>query len=612
MVAIPTRRPPSVPPIERVTVRALPGTAALAVSVLGADGRSGEAATLAEPGVPEAIGRLTEAWRHTDPLAAERRWRQWTDRTARTRAERLAFGAIELACADLVRTSLGIPLAALAGGSSAEAVASPSEVPPGALDADAFADPAAIARACFESDAAALVFSLPLAGGLPGLRRILALARAFNLQPVARLVTRTEIERRQLRELAAALGFAVAGTRSEGASVAAARPVRIRRIRLRRVKLPLAQVYVSAMYLTDHMLRTLVEVETDAGVVGLGETTGVDEVFRFAGKIAKTWIGADALDRRGLARRFARIAYENRNGRNGWHAVAGLELACWDLAGKVHGLSLARLLGAAEEASSVRAVCVVPSARLDRIVPRSELAAHFADLGNVRRVAESALAARERYGFSCFKYKSAGVGAAWDLAVMRGLREALGPGAELRFDPNASYGTADAAELCRALEPLALEYYEDPTDGIEGLARVKRRVTRPIASNMVVVQFDQIAPAARRGAVDVVLADVFHWGGLENYRDMAAACEALGNTCAIHSFYESGVATAANVHIALGLGLTVHANDQGYDGLADDVLAPGALTIQDGRIALPPGSGIGVALDEARMRRLTVDETIVE
>jgi glucarate dehydratase len=381
---------------------------------------------------------------------------------------------------------------------------------------------------------------------------------------------------------------------------------------LRRIKLPLAQVYVSSMYITDHMPRTLVEVETDDGLVGLGETHGMDEVHGLAAKLAQGWIGADALDRRGLARKLGRIGFENRNGRNGWQALAGLETACADVAAKRFGVPLVRLLGAAEEATAVRAVCVLPSAILPGVVPRAQLAAHFADLGNAARVAEYAVAARDRHGFTCFKYKSAGVGAVWDLAAMTALRAALGPAAELRIDPNAAYGTAEAAEVCRGLEPLALEYYEDPTDGIDGLARVRRQVTRPIASNMVVIEFGHIAPGARRGAPDIVLADLFLWGGVEHYRDMAAAVESLGMQCAIHSFYESGVATAANVHLALGLGLTAHANDQGHDGLAADVLAPGTLEVRDGRIALPSGPGIGVALDEARVRKLLIDETIVE
>ncbi len=597
---------PALPSFGGATARR--SGAALVVSASDSRGSTATAATLDEPGVAAAVERLAAGWRGADLLASERRWRR---DAGTTRAERLAFGALDLACAELAAAHFGISVATLAGGSPEAPVAALAAVPPDAIDADALPDAAALGRACLERDATAIVFSLPLAGGLAGVRRIAAIARACNLQPVLRLVTGNDVERAQAAQLAAAFGLTVAGPPLERAR-AAHRPSRIRRIRLRRIRLPLAQTYVSAMYLTDHQLRTLVEVETDDGLVGLSETGGIDEVYVLAGKLARGWIGADALDRRGLARRFARIGFENRNGRNGWQALAGLETACAEVAAKRFGVPLARLVGAAEEATSVRAVCVLPSAILPGVVPRAELAEHFASLANTVRVVEYAVAARARHGFGCFKYKSAGVGAAWDLAVMRGLRSALGPDAELRIDPNASYGVAEAAAVCRALEPLALEYYEDPTDGIDGLARVRRQVTRPTASNMAVIEFAHIAPAARRGAPDVVLADLFLWGGVENYRDVVAAVDALGMRCAIHSFYESGVATAANVHLALGLGLTAHANDQGHDGLAADVLAPGALEVRDGRITLPPGPGLGVALDEARVRKLLVDETIVD
>jgi L-alanine-DL-glutamate epimerase-like enolase superfamily enzyme len=594
------------PRLARATAKS--GGGALVVSAFDSLGGVAAAATLDEPGVAAAIERLAAEWRGGDLLASERRSRR---HAGKSRAERLAFGALDLACAELACASLGVPLAVLAGASPDAPVPALAAIPADAIDADSFADAAALGRACLDRDATAIVFSLPLAGGLAGLRRIAAIARACNLQPVLRLVTGTGVERAQAAQLAAGFDLAVVGPPRERAQ-ASHRPSRIRRIRLRRLKLPLAQVYVSAMYITDHQLRALVEVETDDGLVGLGETSGIDEVYRLAAKLAPGWIGADALDRRGLARKLGRIPFENRNGRNGWAALAGLETACADLAAKRFGVPLARLLGAAEDAASVRAVCVLPSAILPGVVPRSALAAHFADLENTKRVAEYAVAARERHGFGCFKYKSAGVGATWDLAVMQALRTALGPGAQLRIDPNAAYGTAEALEVCGALEPLALEYYEDPTDGIDGLARVRRGVTRPIASNMAVIEFGHIAPGARRGAPDVVLADLFLWGGVEHYRDMAAAVAALGMQCAIHSFYESGVATAANVHLALGLGLTAHANDQGHDGLAADVLVPGTLAVRDGRIALPLGPGLGVALDEARVRKLMIDETVVE
>src|SRR5262245_30055729 len=466
---------------------------ALVVSAFDSRGGVATAATLDEPGVAGAIERLAAEWRGADLLASERRWRR---DAGKSRAERLAFGALDLACAELACAALGVPLALLAGASPDAPVSALATVPADAIDADGFADAAALGRACLDRDSTAIVFSLPLAGGLAGLRRIAAIARACNLQPVLRLATGTEVERAQAAQLAAAFGLTLAGPPPQRLR-ASHRPSRIRRIRLRRIKLPLTQVYVSSMYITDHQLRTLVEVETDQGLVGLGETSGIDEIYRLAAKLAQGCIGADALDRRGLARRLGRIPLENRNGRNGWAALAGLEAACADLAAKRFGVPLARLLGAAEDAASVRAVCVLPSAILPGVVPRSALAAHFADLENTRRVVEYAVAARERHGFGCFKYKSAGV-AAWDLAVMQALRTALGPGAELRIDPNASHGAAAALEVCRALEPLALEYYEDPTDGIDGLARVRRQVTRPTASNMAVIEFGHIASSARR------------------------------------------------------------------------------------------------------------------
>lgn len=591
---------------------------ALEVAVASAEGRTGHAASLDEPGVAEAITRLAGEWRGMPLLAAEQRWQRWGRTAMANRVERLAYGALDLACADLACACLNIPLAALAGGWT-NATSSRHALAGDMIDGDETQDLALLARAALRSDATMLAVSLHASGGLTGLRRFVALARALNLQVQLQAQTGAAIERKQAVALAAAFGLDLV----DAASVAVEeRPSRVRRVRLRRVTLPLAQVYVSAMYLTDRVQRTIIEVETDDGLVGLGETGGNDDTFQLAVRLAKGLVGRDALDRRGLLRHFANVSYENRNGRSGWQALGGLELACWDLTARRCGVPLADLLGRADAASSVRAVCLLPAAKLDRLVARSELADHFADVGNARRVVEHALAQRAQHGFGCFKYKSAGLSPAWDLAVLRGLREALGAHAELRFDPNAAYGTATAAALCRELEPLALEYYEDPTDGIEGLARLRAGLSRPglsrpglsrpIASNMMLIQFDHFAPAVRRGAIDVLLADLFHWGGVENFRDMAAAAEVFGLDAAIHSFYESGVATTANVHLALGLGLTRHANDQGHNDLAADVLAPDAVRISDGHMALPRGPGIGVTLDESRMRSLTSDDVVVD
>jgi glucarate dehydratase len=578
--------------IARVEHRA--GGALDAVIAIGSDGSVGEAPCVCDPAVAKALVELVPRWIGADPLAFEARWRALGAACFGDPAHRAAFGAIEFACAHLVANAARIPMSALSGqaieGDRPNARSSAPGLPDDELsvDADTFASLAQIGRAGLERDATSLRYAPLRSGGPVGLRALAALARALNLEAQAHRATLSP------------------------PALAAPRAARIRRIRLHQVKLPLARPYVSAMYLTDTALRTIVELETDDGIVGLGETHGAEEVFRLTAALAKTWIGESAFERRALASRFACTIYENRNGRNGWQALAGVEVAAWDNLARRLDVPLARLLGGGNEVQSLRVVSLLPTAMLDRVVPRAALAELFGDTRNVAPVAEHAAQLHAGPGFTSFKYKSSGLGLEWDVAAIQALRERLGREVEIRFDPNAAYDTATALAVCRALEPFAVTWYEDPTGGIEGLARVRKRVSRPIATNMAVVQFDHLAPAARRGAVDVVLGDTCYWGGVEAIRDLALACDALGLSLANHAFYETQVSGAVNLHLAGGLGLTAHAHDQAFDGLADDVVAPETLAIRNGHVAVPAGPGIGIALDRERLARLRVAEVVLE
>ncbi|MFM9886059.1 MAG: mandelate racemase/muconate lactonizing enzyme family protein [Burkholderiales bacterium] len=587
----------------------------LEVTVASADGTIGVAVVPESAGVVDALDRLRSIWRGDDALAFERRWNAHGGEHFESSAQRIAFGALEFATAGFAAKSLGITVAEFFGacGETRVAQVQGSNDPDTVLDYEAIASPAALAEACLARNAVAVRFSLSHVGGPQGLRRVLAVARVFNIEAVANLATNDERERVLATSLASAFGFSI----DPGPGIASTRSTlfprsrpgsTIRRIRLRRVKVPLQQVYLSAMYLTDHVLRTLIEIETDDGIVGLGETLGAEDVFRLVAGIAKGMIGASPFDRRSMARRYARIIYENRNGRNGWQAFAGLEVACHDIIGRSLDLSLADWLGSTASVRSLRVVSLIPTAILDRVVPREELGTVFTDLRHTERVARHALRLYQELGITCFKYKSSGIGLDWDVAAIRALREALGPAVEIRFDPNAAYDAATALTICRALESYALLWYEDPTDGIEGLARLRARLATPIATNMAVVQFDHLAPAVRQRAIDVALGDTLHWGGVEGLRDLSAACDALRISLANHAFYECGVAAAANLQVAIGLGLTRHAHDQAHDGLISDLLTDDALAIRNGRITLPSGAGLGVTLDPDRVREFQIEQ----
>lgn len=385
---------------------------------------------------------------------------------------------------------------------------------------------------------------------------------------------------------------------------------RVRRIRLRRVRLPLAMVYVSSMYVMDATERTVVEVETDAGLTGLGETLGYPECFAATARLARGLVGRMAADRHGFRRAFARGVFDNRQGRIGWAAFAGLDLALWDIAARAMDRPLAALLGGAHR-RRIPLACPLPAVALDRPASRAEIAATYRDRGRAAALGALAAELAARHGFAAFKYKSAGVDFGWDVAAMAALRGALGPEAAIRFDPNAAWPTARAVALAEALRPHAPEWLEDPCDDREGLWRLRSATGMTVATNMAVIQPDHIAPALRQPCADVWLADLFLWGGVEGWREMAATAALFGVEVALHSLFETGIATAANLHLAAAHPQVRRANDCGAAWLRQDVVAP-PLAVRAGAMDLPEGPGLGVTLDEAAMRAATVEERVVE
>lgn len=380
---------------------------------------------------------------------------------------------------------------------------------------------------------------------------------------------------------------------------------RVGRVRLWQVRIPLRMVYLSSMYVMQETLRTVIEVETTDGEFrGYGEAHGTAEAFALAGQLATGLIGADPFERRAIEHRYARSVFDNRLGRTGWSAAGGIDLALWDLSARIAGASLNGFLGGGQRAP-VDLVCPLPALMLDHPIPRAEVVALFGDHGRVDAVVNYAVRHAEQYGFRCFKYKSAAVSPAFDRAVMTALRDRL-PDAALRFDPNAGYAPAEAIGLCQSMDHLGLEFFEDPTDDQAGLARLRSRVRTPVATNMCIIQPDHLAAAVHSRPVDVILADLYLWGGVGRFRTLVHAAEPLGFEVAIHSLFETGIGTAANLHLAAAFPGIRRANDCGHHVLGEDVVTPGRLEIRDGAMAVPSGPGLGVELDPARVQALAI------
>jgi glucarate dehydratase len=147
----------------------------------------------------------------------------------------------------------------------------------------------------------------------------------------------------------------------------------------------------------------------------------------------------------------------------------------------------------------------------------------------------------------------------------------------------------DAVRFASAIGDIDNDYLEDPVFGLDGLRRVRERVNVPIATNTVVVNFEQLAANVLRRGADVVLLDTTFWGSIRACVKAAAVCETFQLGVAVHSSGELGIQLATMLHLGAVLPNLGYAADAHYHHLLDDVIAGGKLRYADGRIPVPTG-----------------------
>jgi glucarate dehydratase len=330
-------------------------------------------------------------------------------------------------------------------------------------------------------------------------------------------------------------------------------------------------------------LRTIVRLHSDDGLTGLGETQGGEGTLLGLRRAKSKVVGADPYD-------LNRLRLLIRDPR----VFASIEVACLDMIGQASGRPVCDLLGGRlRDQVDFSAYLFFKHAGQDQwgeaLTPEGmmELAHRFVD----------------ENGFSVLKVKGGVLPPSVDVETMRLLRTAF-PGHELRIDPNAAWSSETSVRFIRATRDLDLEYVEDPTWGIAGMAAVRQRVDVPLSTNMCVTSWEHIAPAAKAGAVDVVLLDHHAWGGLRASQELASVCHTLGLGVSMHSNSHLGVSLAAMVHLAAAIPNLIHACDTHYPWLQEDVLAGGKLRFQHGRLAVPEGPGLGIELDDEKVLSL--------
>ena len=161
--------------------------------------------------------------------------------------------------------------------------------------------------------------------------------------------------------------------------------------------------------------------------------------------------------------------------------------------------------------------------------------------------------------------------------------------------------SSEAIRFGQAIEDLNNDYFEDPTWGLNGMRQLREHGRIPLATNTVVVNFEQLAANVRDPAVDVILLDTTFWGGIRPCIKAAGVCETFQLGVAVHSSGELGIQLATMLHLGAVLPNLAFAADAHYHHLLDDVIDGGKMPYVDGAIAVPDGPGLGVQLDRDKV-----------
>jgi len=361
--------------------------------------------------------------------------------------------------------------------------------------------------------------------------------------------------------------------------------VKIARVKTTPMALAFREPYHWAGRVDHAAAVVLVEVETDDGLVGIGESVAAfpaeGTVAALQG-VAPLFVGEPVFD---IERLITGARHLGSFNHTPWHAnfvLSGLEMALWDILGKAAGWPVHRLLGGAVR-DEVDYFGFVQGDTTD------ELAEDARDL------------AAAGYGVI---YLKIGRGEDADLRTTAAVREAIG-GRRLRLDANCAWSVPEAIHMIGRLAQFEPEWIEQPTplQSIAALRQVKESVSVPIAADQAVFTPADVYEICRQRAADVVVLSPHEAGGLLAFGKAAAIAEAAGVPVCLHGQGVSGITDAAQHHLGLRTANLTDGNQIMHQLLVEDLVTAPDLTPAQGKIGLFETPGLGIELDWDAVRR---------
>ncbi len=278
------------------------------------------------------------------------------------------------------------------------------------------------------------------------------------------------------------------------------------------------------------------------------------------------------------------------------YAKAAMDMAAYDLAGRQLGVPVHTLLGGAVRTS-------IPITHSIGFIAMDD--------------AEREVVQVTKEGIRTIKVK-VGIDVDRDVAIIKRIRDAIGSSVEICIDANQGYSTpGEAIQTYRRMESCRIKYFEQPVHGLDRMAQVARAIDAPVMADETAWNAHDVIEIVEKRAAQIVSIYTTKPGGLYRAMQVAAVCRAAGIVCNVNGSIETGVGNLANLQLAgaaepvtLSCVIPVSTPAEAQHGqvagiyYTDDLLAE-PMVLRDGALTLPMAPGMGMKIDEAKIRRFT-------
>jgi D-galactarolactone cycloisomerase len=351
----------------------------------------------------------------------------------------------------------------------------------------------------------------------------------------------------------------------------------------------------------DDCVHTLVTVQTDEGLTGIGSVFTSDHLVRGALKLLEPLLlGENALEPERVSEKLDQHTFWQGRGGSVTHAISGIDIALWDLLGQATGQPVGRLLGGRYR-ERVRPYASVLMQEPEPLAERLRLI--------------------KRDGFRAFKIGWGPFGRrneALDEAIVRAAREAIGPGSLLMVDAGGSdafwsQGYKWALRTSEMLADYEVAWFEEPLppDALNDYVRLREHSKVPIAGGEVLTRRQSFQPWLEAGALDIVQPDVTKVGGISEERRIAWMAREHGVRFIPHG-WNTAVGLAADLQLASAFADTDLVEYLNGSPFIDEIVMENWRLDGDGLLPIPDAPGLGLKLNREALAKYTQGERLFE